>query len=226
MVVSKGEFAKMLGKHPAYVDTYIKRNQIVTCANGKMIDITNEANVSFMRHIQRKNEIKEQQVDQPSKKGYQKKTTTKKTTEKKVVVPQSKPLDYSPTDPSESNQGIYNIKIQKEQADLDKKLLDAERVRLVNAKMRGENVPTLMVKNLIAQLSKSFISNYKEAADRLLIEISHRKKLSVSEEAEMKGLLVKIINESHDRAINEADKQLETIISVAPQQDLNEDTDE
>lgn len=226
MVVSKGEFAKMLGKHPAYVDTYIKRNQIVTCANGKMIDITNEANVSFMRHIQRKNEIKEQQVDQPSKKGYQKKTTTKKTTEKKVVIPQLKPLDYSPTDPSESNQGIYNIKIQKEQADLDKKLLDAERVRLVNAKMRGENVPTLMVKNLIAQLSKSFISNYKEAADRLLIEISHRKKLSVSEEAEMKGLLVKIINESHDRAINEADKQLETIISVAPQQDLNEDTDE
>ena len=226
MVVSKGEFAKMLGKHPAYVDTYIKRNQIVTCANGKMIDITNEANVSFMRHIQRKNEIKEQQVDQPTKKGYQKKTTTKKTTAKNVVVPQPKPQDYSSTDPSESNQGIYNIKIQKEQADLDKKLLDAERVRLVNAKMRGENVPTLMVKNLIAQLSKSFISNYKEAADRLLIEISHRKKLTIAEEAEMKGLLVKIINESHDRAINEADKQLETIISVAPQQDLNEYTDE
>jgi hypothetical protein len=226
MVVSKGEFAKMLGKHPAYVDTYIKRNQIVTCANGKMIDITNEANVSFMRHIQRNNEIKEQQVDQQPKKGYQKKTTTKKTTAKNVVAPQLKPQDYSSIDPTESNQGIYNIKIQKEQADLDKKLLDAERVRLVNAKMRGENVPTLMVKNLIAQLSKSFISNYKEAADRLLIEISHRKKLTITEEAEMKGLLVKIINESHDRAINEADKQLETIISVAPQQDLNEDTDE
>jgi hypothetical protein len=216
-IVKKGELAKMLGVHPAYIDTYIKRGNIV--ADGKLVDTTHPANASFIQHIIRKNAEKErfnavQEIVveenkfvapksdvKPSKKGTKQTQNTKQTQQ---------------SNENQGDESIYNIKIQKEQADLEKKLLDAERVRLINAKMRGENVPTKMVKNLVSQFSNSIITTYKDAADRLIMEFSHRKKLTLEEKAEMKGELISIINRAHDEAIEKTKTELESIIATGP----------
>lgn len=220
LVVKKGEFAKMLGLHPAYVDQYIKHNKIVTLADDKkMVDITHPANVAFMKHIKEKQKQKE---GQPEIKKDNTPVHLKRPEKPKRNKPETT-KDYTSTDPSESDDGIYNINQQKAKADLDKKLIEIERIKLINAKLRGQSVPTAMVKNLISTLSNTFISSYKESADKLLIEISHRKKLSLNESAEMKGELVKIINSAHDLAIDGALANLETILSLGPEMQNLED---
>lgn len=219
-IVKKSELAKMLGVHPAYINTYIKRGNIVS--DGTHVDTTHPANASFIQHMIRKNAEKERnEVFVVEKTEYvapkfeikpsKKDTKTNKKQQKQVAQIENTPQ-------SAGDESIYNIKIQKEQADLEKKLLDAERVRLINAKMRGENVPTKMVKNMISQFSNSIITTYKDAADRLIMEFSHRKKLTLEEKAEMKGELISIINRAHDEAIDKTKTELESIIATGPEQ--------
>ena len=53
--VSQSEFAKMCGKTPAHVSTYIRRGKIVK--SGKLIDTTFEINKILMEHWQREGGI-------------------------------------------------------------------------------------------------------------------------------------------------------------------------
>lgn len=141
-------------------------------------------------------------------------------------VPEYKSDDFNP-DKGAMSENL--IKIAKAKADLDKKLVDVRIAKLTESKLRGDNIPTKMVRDMISALSKSFISSYKDAADRFLIEISHRKRLSSDESAEMKGELVKIINMAHDRSIDAAKIEMKAIVSASTKvstPNSNEDLDD
>lgn len=202
--MKKSDFAKMIGVVAAYVDTYVKRGRIiVTAENSKMVDITNPTNADFARWVR---ENKKTKVAIPVEK-------------KSIEVPKVHVEKYTTEEPkTEAEKTVNKIMIRKNEADLEKKLVDIEEKKLKNSKLRGETIPTKMVKDLIAQLSKSMISAYKDSAQQLLVEFSHRKKLSASEESEMNGELIKIINSSHDKAISESKKQLEVIVSTVSDQ--------
>jgi len=203
-IMKKGAFAKMIGVVASYVDTYVKRGRIVVLANDHtLVDITDPTNAAFAKWVR---ENKKTKSEVPIEKT--KSEIPKINIERKISEPVT----------SEAEKTVNKIMIRKNEADLEKKLVDIEEKKLKNSKLRGETIPTKMVKDLISQLSKSMISSYKDAAQLLLVEFSHRKKLSASEESEMNGELIKIINISHDRAISETKKQLEVIISTVSDQ--------
>lgn len=202
--MKKSDFAKMIGVVAAYVDTYVKRGRVVVLVdNPKMVDITDPTNADFARWVRENKKAK----------------STIPVEKKSIEIPKVQ-IERKISEPltSEAEKTVNKIMIRKNEADLEKKLVDIEEKKLKNSKLRGETIPTKMVKDLIAQLSKSMISAYKDSAQQLLVEFSHRKKLSASEESEMNGELIKIINSSHDKAISEAKKQLEVIVSTVSDQ--------
>jgi predicted transcriptional regulator len=213
------QFAEMVGVQPSYVSMYIKRGKIHSV--DKKIDITNPTNVAFINNFRSKNENK-----QPKKTENKsvKKTTSKKPPQK--IQPIIK-TDYQSTNtnPSTDNYDVVSLDNQKKQEEINKKKLEVEKLKLTNARLRGEMIPTELVKNLITNFSASIIKSYREGSDRLLMEISHMKRLTLEEDALMKGELIKIINDSHDVAINETMKSLESILKSGPE-NLEDDEDE
>ena len=153
-----------------------------------------------------------------------KKTTSKKPTVKKEPIIKT---DYQSTNthPPTDNYDVVSLDNQKKQEEINKKKLEVEKLKLTNARLRGEMIPTELVKNLITNFSASIIKSYREGSDRLLMEISHMKRLTLEEDALMKGELIKIINNSHDVAISETMKSLESILKSGPE-NLEDDEDE
>lgn len=84
---------------------------------------------------------------------------------------------------------------------------------LANAKLRGESIPTVMVTGVISSLATGFQNSYKSGSDALILEISHKYKLPTSAVSELKLKLIKLINNSHDKGVEIAKKNLRTIIS-------------
>jgi predicted transcriptional regulator len=215
------QFAEMVGVQPSYVSMYIKRGKIHSV--DKKIDITNPTNVAFINNFRSKNENK-----QPKKTESK---TVKKALSKKALS-KTEPIiktDYQSTNtnPPTDNYDIVSLDNQKKQEEINKKKLEVEKLKLTNARLRGEMIPTELVKNLITNFSASIIKSYREGSDRLLMEISHMKRLTLEEDALMKGELIKIINDSHDVAISETMKSLESILKSGPENlEYDEDEDE
>lgn len=218
-IKSISQFAEMVGVQGAYITMNVKRGKIY-CVN-KKIDITHPTNIAFINNYRAKNENKE-----PKKTESKpvKKTTSKKLAAKKEPIIKT---DYQSTNthPSTDNYDVVSLDNQKKQEEINKKKLEVEKLKLTNARLRGEMIPTELVKNLITNFSASIIKSYREGSDRLLMEISHMKRLTLEEDALMKGELIKIINDSHDVAINETMKSLESILKSGPE-NLEDDEDE
>jgi hypothetical protein len=213
------QFAQMVGVQPSYVSMYIRRVKIHSV--DKKIDITNPTNVAFINNFRSKNENK--QPKETESKSV-KKTTSKKPPPKKEPIIKT---DYQSTNtnPPTDNYDVVSLDNQKKQEEINKKKLEVEKLKLTNARLRGEMIPTELVKNLITNFSASIIKSYREGSDRLLMEISHMKRLTLEEDALMKGELIKIINDSHDVAISETMKSLESILKSGPE-NLEDDEDE
>lgn len=226
MLVKKARFAEMCGKSRAYISRYVTINKIVTNEQG-LIDTDHPANAAFLKKgvvekVEKEAKAELGIIEEPVKKTPPKEPVKQKQKFKseKIVTP--------PETGTKSNSEGWELGLKKLQADVDKKLIDIEKTTLEVMKLKGKLIPTDLVSSLISQLSHSFIVSYKEAASQLMIEFSHRKKLSAKDEAEMKGELVKAINKCHDRAINEAKVSLKTLVSLVKpvKQSVIDDEDE
>jgi hypothetical protein len=218
-IKSVAQFAEMVGVQGAYITMNVKRGKIYKTDRG--IDITHPTNIAFINNYRSKNDNK-----QPKKTESKpvKKTTSKKPPPKKEPIIKT---DYQSTNtnPPTDNYDVVSLDNQKKQEEINKKKLEVEKLKLTNARLRGEMIPTELVKNLITNFSASIIKSYREGSDRLLMEISHMKRLTLEEDALMKGELIKIINDSHDVAISETMKSLESILKSGPE-NLEDDEDE
>lgn len=208
---SQSEFAKLIGKSNAYVSTYISRGKILK--SGDVIDSTVQKNIDIMMKLG---------VDVDAING----ATTKRPTKPPTVTkkPQetkkenSKKIDISPP-PPENTGGQYQLDLDKKEAELEFKQVQT-RIKLIEEeRLRGELIPVDLVSEMISQLSRSIITTYKDSMDKFLIEVSHRKKMSDKDTAELKGLMVEQINKAHDNAITEAIKELK---DVSPKVKSNE----
>ncbi len=81
------------------------------------------------------------------------------------------------------------------------------------ANLRGENIPTNLVMAVISLLGQSFQTSYKNGAHMLLMEISHKLKMSPEIEAEFNGKLIESINDSHKNSIKIAKNSIKSILS-------------
>lgn len=181
---SRREFYELCGVSKAYLTNYIKRGKVIL--TGNMVDDTIAENRTFMETRVNKGE-KEQKPKPPKFEDI--------------------PLD------DEEKQELKDLSLRKKILDTKKVEEEVTRLQLTNSKLRGEAIPVELVKNVIAQLSKSVISAFKDGADALLTEIAHSKKLSNAEHARLRGVLVDIVNGSTNNAIQIANKDIKKLAS-------------
>ena len=187
---TKAEFARLTGKSKAHVSMGIKRKQIIL--SGDYIDDTIHKNKTVMnRWIHQSSKAKVGKIAPP--------------VEEKPKAPKG----IKPPSQMFSDVGLDDI---KKQAEIDLKIAQIERTNLQNQKLRGDSIPTDLVKSTVSILGHSFQSSYKNGAEAFIIDFCHRMKAPAKIEAEMKGKIIKLINKSHSNAIIEAKKSIESIV--------------
>ena len=208
---SKKDFAKMCGMKTGHLTTYISRGKVVQRADDKMIDDAVGINSDFLSHR------RETQVDK-IKSGAD---SPGKTPTSKPKNPDAPELFDDPPDE------YTTLQNRKARADLNKKLIDIKSATLGYQILKGKHIPTEMVRDVIMELGKSILTNYKDAADAILTEFAHRTALSSTDFAEMKGVLVENLNTAHHKAITAAGKQVVAIVSDFKKENkLNQDASE
>lgn len=211
----------MCGISSRHISTYAKRRQIVINDDG-LIDVDHEINYAFL--IQKGfNEIKKQNgtgKKTPAKKAVAKKTTTKKAPAKKSPAKKAK-ADHKPkpvpppvVDPEieRLKQELAAMDRDKLQADTDKKRHDAEIARIRMEKLQGLLIPTDLVVSVIQLQAESLKKAYHDAAEKLIIIFSQKKKLTNTEMGDLRRELTTVINNAIDDGIDESKKGVKKIV--------------
>lgn len=197
---SRIDFARLCGVESRHLSNYIKRGKVVL--TGELVDDKHPTNSSFLQ--KRREKILQIETVYEIEEKPQQALQTEKKINIQPVIPDKQP---------KQNLTQYQLEAEIKKADLAKKEVDTRIALLKEEKLMGVSIPTDLVKVVIANLSKSIISAFKDGADNFLIEISKRKSLSISEIAECRGELIKIINTSSTRAISESKRNVKSIIN-------------
>lgn len=211
-MVKQWEFAKMCGKTPAHVSTYIRRGKIVK--SGAWIDTTFEVNKLLMEHWQREEGILPK--DQTSNKDSQIPDI-----QKIPDIPQIPEIDFGKpkpvapnkpnVDPGDPTSGSYQLDRKIKEAELESKEIKIRQSLFEESKSRGDFIPVDSVKTVVSILGTSFQNAYKNGANQLMLDISHRLKMTPEIEGEFKGKLITLINSSHSAAIATAKLEIELL---------------
>jgi len=218
---TRKQFADAAGKKAASVTMAVKRRQIIM--SGDFIDDTIEKNKKLLERWQQQEAAKIAKpviVDVPDVVIEEPKLKAPTG----IREPKEEPKPKAPKGikaPKETS--IHGLDEIKKQAEIDLKIAQIERTNLQNQKLRGDSIPTEMVKSTISILGHSFQSSYKNGAEAFILEFCHRLRVSAKIEAEMKGKLIDLINKSHGNAITEAKKSIESIVDQNAVKNLEED---
>ena len=107
---------------------------------------------------------------------------------------------------------MSQMAMQKDQLDIEKKVIEIKLKKLDHQKKLGELVPTELVRTLFVQHSKSIMSAFHDEADNFLMEISKEAGLTREQLAKMRGKLVLKINQGIENSLKESKKSLHAIV--------------
>jgi hypothetical protein len=200
-IIKRSDFARLCGITSSNVTTYIQRGKIEVEPDGKHIDTTKRINQDFieLRKGMGKGAI-----------GALGTVTEKNTTVKK----QSSSVHQTVSDPKileqegQARMSKYQLDIKKTEAEIEKKLVDTEVAKEKLQALRGNNIPIGIVKEIISQLSKSFINGYKAFSEQQIAEFCHQFKVSDKEKAALLSSNIKSLNLTHQKCVNDAKKHL------------------
>jgi hypothetical protein len=196
--LTKKQFADLCGMPTNRLAIYIQRKKIEVEDNE--IDINNEHNRLFLEKYAKKE-------------SYVSPKKEKKKPEPTVII-NLEPETISETPKERTNLTLTQLEREKKLADLQKVEVDTRIAKLREEKLMGQNIPTELVKGVVSQMSKSFVSKFKDGAENILISVSKMKGLSNEEMAKLRGELVAIINESIKSSVNDCKKQVSTIVAT------------
>ncbi len=188
------EFAAAAGVSKAFISTYKKRGIIILGTDG-LYDTKELKNQIFLEKQQAKAAVNKKPSDQdpdPVITGA-------------VAASESKPATEKPA----PNPDVLEVQAMEK----DKKKTDLEILRMKRDKMRGDVVPTDVVKQAIARIFAGFQTNLKQGNENFLNEISKRANLNRNDLAELRQALAKILNDCIDGAVDSAKKELNNIVS-------------
>lgn len=218
------EFARFVGKTPAYLKVYTNRGKLLK--SGDYYDSEVRENAEMI--LKWSKEPRKEPKPKPQKERKAKDPKPKKEAKKLKFAPPERPQTKVKelgeiSSPQPDVGGVYDLDLKKKQAEIENKEANTRVLMLKEAKMRGEQIPVDLVKNMVSELSRSIITSYKDSADALLIEISHRTKMKKEDSASLKGELVNLINKAHDTAIDKALATITTVIDEVKFIELDED---
>lgn len=199
---TRKQFCEICTIPSRHLSVLISRGTVVE--KDKLFDDKNDKNASF---------IKKQQEKQA---GNEKEPVKKESPPEPIFITEEKEKEISTPGTERKNKPVilsqYDLEKKLKEADLEKKEVDIRVALLKEQKLMGEAIPTNLVKNVITVLSKSIVSSFKDGAENLLIQISKRKALTIDEVAELRGLLVNIINSANHKAVEDSKKNIKIIV--------------
>jgi len=107
----------------------------------------------------------------------------------------------------------FELEMELKESMIGKTQVQTRIEEIKEQKLLGMLIPTELVKSMVLQLNKAFISSFKDGAERFLTEISKAKRLSGGEQAELLKQMINIINESSHKTILESKTQMKIIVS-------------
>lgn len=191
---NKKEFSILCGIETKNLSVYISRKKVVLNEND-LIDDKNQINAAFI--IKASAKIENKSVEPVVYEAKVIRNTTKNTEEQEE---------------DNENLSIAALDRKKLELDIEKKQADLEKVVLSNSRAKGEVIPFGLIKPLITQNNQSLTTEFKNAADGIILEIAKKKDLSSIEVAELNGVLVSVINNAIRKATELSIKNLDIII--------------
>lgn len=193
-LLNQPEFAALAGVSKAFISTYKKRGIVVLGPDG-FYDTKEMKNAIFLEKQAAKAAVNKKASDQESSTSI-----ADDSGDGKQKVAAEKPV----INPALEEQ--YSLDREKKKTDLDL-------LRMKRDKMRGDVVPTDVVKQAIARIFTGMQTNLKQGNENFLNEISKRANLSRNDLAELRQELGKILNHCIDEAVDSAKKEVNHIVS-------------
>lgn len=194
---NRKEFYELGGFTKANMATYVKRGVVVAEPDGTF-DTENPTNKYFL--------------DNRKSKGLA--PGSVKTVQPKSTAPAEPKLETIPLTPKAkkaANNAFTDkleLEVKKLRAELDKKYVDTDLARQKLATVMGGNIPVDLVKEIVAQLSKSLLNNYKSYSDQLITQLCHENRVLDADRAKMLSRNLTGLNTIHSKAVDDAKMQM------------------
>lgn len=199
-LMSRAEFARKCRVSNAYIAVNVKpeRGKVVLTEDGK-VDDTHPINVMFYE-TRRKRVVGEASPD-----GAEQPAPN--------VKPRRKaPKQESAPKPNPRVEERMQLENQKKQSEIE---ASAVRMALDQAKLdklAGKLIPTDVVKKFLVQHFKSLADAFRNGAEVMITEFGKRKSMDRVEIAQLRGALIKVIQDSVDSGITETKRHVSAIV--------------
>ena len=192
-LLTKKEFAGRAGLTTRELAVYVKRKKVMMLESG-LIDDSFQMNIDFInRHASKKKHSAEARKPQAERKA-----------EPKTAEQQKKETNQTELLDLEKEQKQLSIEGKKKEV-----ALLEQRIRKIN----GELIPTDLVKLTFGHVFRELAISAKQEIDKLITDISKKAKLNGNQTAELRGSMIRVINQSINNGTNNAAKNLQNIIS-------------
>ncbi len=202
---SRKEFYEKCGVSKAYLNVNISRGKVIL--TGNMIDDALPENAYFLEKRTDKGEGSTPAAPVKSKRGKPKKAVTAE----QVEIIQKKREEEGP-DPDEETRSKWGLEKEQKRLAIIKAEEDIELAKMKREKMAGQLIPTDLVINLFAAHSKNITTNFHQAVESLLSNISKQIGLDRKQVAEIRGQLIEVINLSVKDSVAASRKDIDSIV--------------
>ncbi len=211
--LTRSEFAERCGLPKktarAYISQNIKRGKIIPTSDGKLIDDTIPQNIEFLQKEIEKNSAKvlEKEPKAPILRMIRPDPDFSK------IQDDIEDLDLSADEQDEidSNTPLSALDKKYKLALLKKVKVDTRINEHKEAKLKGDVIPIDLARIIVAQLSQSFVTEFKNTAEDILTLFSKRKQMNTNEIAEIRGGLIECINSGAESAVKLAQQGISNI---------------
>lgn len=211
--LSKKEFSDLCGIPTNALAVYVKRKKVVL--SGEFVDDTLPKNKAFLKKKSVAKKRKSVATDSKPKTESKKQNSNNlpKNPAPNLPVYKKDPPEPKPqiTDPEPDSTFL----LEQEKLTLQNTQLERanEIAQIKIEKLRGDVIPTDIVKNTFMQHFKSITTSFHQGADNVLIKIAQKYDLSRQEVANYRGELISIINDCVKDAVEESKKSIQNIVN-------------
>lgn len=209
-LLSKKEIAELFGVPTNQISVYIKRALDKGAINltGELLDDAKPDNKFWLDKYISKKKVKDPAVQ----KADQAKVKTEKLKPDDSTEPNPKATSKKEkTKPATNN--YHQLEAEKSAAQKEKIELESEKLRITIRKLRGEVLPTDVIKPLILQQNQSILSESKNTIADIIRIIGKKKSLTATEKAEITTQYISALNEMIKKATAITVKSLNSIIN-------------
>jgi hypothetical protein len=197
---TRKDWGLMCGLSAGNLSNYIKRGKVIL--TGELIDDSKPENIDFLQKFSgRKQEKSNESEQKPREISEDNKNSTKK-----EIIQRQKPTNEAEVE------GGYSLDRKLKAQELKKKEAETRLLNLKEEKIRGEHIPTELVRSIVILQSQSFVTAFKNGLEDFITIVAKAKGMNVNEVAEARGELIRVINLTANKAVEQAKKGIDNIV--------------